>query len=163
MAQEIVMPKLGNTVESVIIVEWKKDIGDSVAVGDALCEVETDKATVDVEAEVAGTLLAKLFEADDDVEVLVPFAIIGEAGEDVSGMIPGAGGGNSASPEAPAAVPAAETAPAAAPAMPAGSVAGTPAAAPAPPVPTAPTDGAAAPGLSPSNGMCGPPWRDGDP
>ncbi len=88
MAKEIVMPKLGNTVESVIIVEWKKNIGDSVAEGDVLCEVETDKATVDVEAEASGTLLARFFEADDEVEVLKPFAIIGEAGEDVSGMIP---------------------------------------------------------------------------
>lgn len=88
MAQEIIMPKLGNTVESVIIVEWKKEIGDSITVGEALCEVETDKATVDVEAEVSGTLLARLFEADDDVPVLVPFAIVGNAGEDISGIVP---------------------------------------------------------------------------
>jgi pyruvate dehydrogenase E2 component (dihydrolipoamide acetyltransferase) len=86
MAHEIVMPKLGNTVESVIIVEWRKAVGDTVAVGEALCEVETDKATVDVEAEVAGVLLARLYEANDDVPVLVPFAVIGEAGEDVSGL-----------------------------------------------------------------------------
>ncbi len=86
MAQEIVMPKLGNTVESVIIVEWRKNIGDSIAVGEAICEVETDKATVEVEAEVGGTLLARLYEVDDDVPVLVPFAIVGEEGEDVSGM-----------------------------------------------------------------------------
>ncbi len=88
MAKEIVMPKLGNTVESVIIVEWKKNIGDSVAEGEVLCEVETDKATVDVEAEAAGTLLARFFEADDEVEVLKPFAVIGAEGEDISGMIP---------------------------------------------------------------------------
>jgi len=87
MAQEIVMPKLGNTVESVIIVEWRKEVGDSIAVGEAICEVETDKATVEVEAEIAGTLLAKLYDVDDDVPVLIPFAIVGEAGEDVSGML----------------------------------------------------------------------------
>ena len=90
MAKEIVMPKLGNSVESVIIVEWRKNIGDSIAVGDVICEVETDKATVDVEAEDSGTLLARLYEADDDVPVLVPFAIIGEKGEDVSGFTSGA-------------------------------------------------------------------------
>ena len=81
------MPKLGNTVESVIIVEWRKEVGDSIAVGEAICEVETDKATVEVEAEIAGTLLAKLYDVDDDVPVLIPFAIVGEAGEDVSGML----------------------------------------------------------------------------
>ena len=84
MAQEILMPKLGNTVELVVIVEWRKDVGDSIALGETLCEVETDKTTVDVEAEAAGTLLAKLYEADDDVPVLTPFAIIGEPGEDIS-------------------------------------------------------------------------------
>ncbi len=84
MAQEIVMPKLGNTVESVVILEWRKNIGESIAVGEVLCEVETDKATLDVEAEIAGTLLARYYEADDEVAVLVPFAVIGEAGEDVS-------------------------------------------------------------------------------
>ena len=86
MAQEILMPKLGNTVELVVIVEWRKDVGDSIALGETLCEVETDKTTVDVEAEAAGTLLAKLYEADDDVPVLTPFAIIGEPGEDISSL-----------------------------------------------------------------------------
>lgn len=81
------MPKLGNTVESVVIIEWRKNVGDSVDLGEAICEVETDKATVEVEAETAGTLLARLYEADDEVPVLVPFALVGDAGEDVSGLI----------------------------------------------------------------------------
>ncbi len=107
MAQEIVMPKLGNTVESVIIVEWHKDIGDSIAVGEAICEVETDKAAVEVEAEVGGILLARLFEANDDVPVLAPFAIVGEAGEDISGMV------TSGAPAVDASSVSAESAPAA--------------------------------------------------
>ncbi len=129
MAQEIVMPKLGNTVESVIIVEWRKEIGDSIAVGEAICEVETDKATVEVEAEIAGTLLAHLYEADDDVPVLVPFAIVGDAGEDISGMISNmtsdaaAGDASPASPVgAASAVPVSTPAPQAE-AVPAGSTA----------------------------------------
>jgi len=127
MAQEIVMPKLGNTVESVIIVEWRKEIGDSIAVGEAICEVETDKATVEVEAETAGTLLAKLYDVDDDVPVLIPFAIVGEAGEDVSGMLTSAAPASDASAPAvstaepqPEAAPAVQVAPPAAP-LPAGS------------------------------------------
>ena len=120
MAQEIVMPKLGNTVESVVILEWRKNIGESIAVGEVLCEVETDKATLDVEAEIAGTLLARYYEADDEVAVLVPFAVIGEAGEDVSSFAaPEASSSEASSVSdqgaptdtgAPAAVPAAQTA-----------------------------------------------------
>lgn len=113
MAQEIVMPKLGNTVESVIIVEWRKDVGDSITVGEAICEVETDKATVEVEAEVGGTLLARLFEADDDVPVLVPFAIVGEAGEDISGMLTSGEPAADTSPVSAEGVPAAPAAAAA--------------------------------------------------
>ena len=87
MAQKIVMPKLGNTVESVVIVEWRKNLGDSVEAGEVVCEVETDKATVEVESESAGTLLAQLGDVDDEVAVLAPYMILGEAGEDVSGML----------------------------------------------------------------------------
>jgi len=113
MAREIVMPKLGNTVESVIIIEWKKDVGDSVAEGEPLCEVETDKTTVDVEAEVGGTLLAKLYDADAEVPVLVPFAVVGDAGEDVSRWTAStsAADGAGSTAEAPAPDGAGETVP----------------------------------------------------
>ena len=83
MSQSILMPKLGNTVESVIIVAWHKGIGDSVAMGDVLCEVETDKASVEVEAEQEGILLAQLHEPGDEVPVLAPFAVLGKSGETV--------------------------------------------------------------------------------
>jgi len=128
MAQEIVMPKLGNTVESVIIVEWRKEVGDNIAVGEAICEVETDKATVEVEAETAGTLLAKLYDVDDDVPVLIPFAIVGEAGEDVSGMLTSAAPAAESSPSseqsAPEASASAQSTPAAAPVPAGGSATG---------------------------------------
>jgi pyruvate dehydrogenase E2 component (dihydrolipoamide acetyltransferase) len=81
MATPIVMPKQGNTVESVIIVGWKKRVGETVAVDDVLCEVETDKATMEVPSTVAGTLLATLFAAGDEVPVMATIAWIGEAGE----------------------------------------------------------------------------------
>jgi len=82
--REIVMPKLGNTVESVVIVEWRKEVGEQVNIGEVLCEVETDKSTAEVEAEEKGILLARLFAAGDEVPVLSRFAILGEEGEDVS-------------------------------------------------------------------------------
>ena len=84
MASEILMPRQGQSVESCIIIEWKKQEGDPIAEGDILCEVETDKATFEVESTAAGELLAILHEADADVEVLKPIAIVGENGEDVS-------------------------------------------------------------------------------
>ncbi|MCB0040367.1 MAG: hypothetical protein KDE23_11835, partial [Caldilinea sp.] len=85
MATPIVMPKQGNTVESVIIVDWKKQIGDTVAIDDVLCEVETDKATMEVPSTVEGTLLATLFAAGDEVPVMETIAWIGAAGEAVPG------------------------------------------------------------------------------
>ena len=85
MATAVIMPKLGNTVESTIIVEWKKQVGDDVAEGDILCDVETDKAVMEVPSTVAGTLLALLADAGDEVPVMNEIAVIGAAGEDVSG------------------------------------------------------------------------------
>ncbi len=83
MAQQVVMPKQGNSVESCIIVEWNVQVGDTVAVGDILCSAETDKSTIDVESTAAGVVLAKLYEDGDDVPVMVPIVIVGEAGEKV--------------------------------------------------------------------------------
>src|SRR5690606_27899761 len=102
MPTEIVLPKLGNTVESSIIVEWLKQPGDAVAEGDVLCEVETDKAVLSVESTASGTLLAVLYQPGDEVPVMTPIAIVGEPGEDIAGLTqPGEG----AQMETPAAVP----------------------------------------------------------
>lgn len=88
MAVPVVMPKLGNSVESSIIVQWKKQVGDLVTTGEALCEVETDKATVEVESPASGTLLAHFFVAGDDVPVMLNIAAVGQPGEDVSALSP---------------------------------------------------------------------------
>ena len=88
MATEILMPRQGNTVESCLILEWKKQEGDTVSAGDILCEVETDKATFEVESEVGGTLLKIVYGADADVPVLQTIAIVGQPGEDIGALIP---------------------------------------------------------------------------
>ncbi|GAK58113.1 catalytic domain of components of various dehydrogenase complexes [Candidatus Vecturithrix granuli] len=88
MATEILMPRQGNTVESCLILEWRKQEGESVQVGDVLCEVETDKATFEVESEAEGTLLKVLFAEGTDVPVLTPIAIVGQPGEDTNGFLP---------------------------------------------------------------------------
>jgi pyruvate dehydrogenase E2 component (dihydrolipoamide acetyltransferase) len=84
MATTVVMPKQGQSVESCIIVEWKVAVGASVAEGDVLCDVETDKATLEVPSPITGVLLAQLYPAGADVPVLAPIATVGEPGEAVS-------------------------------------------------------------------------------
>ena len=88
MASAVPMPKLGNTVESTILIGWRKAVGESIAVGETLCDVETDKAAMEVESPVAGTVLALLYNAGDEISVMVDIAIIGAAGEDISQIIP---------------------------------------------------------------------------
>jgi pyruvate dehydrogenase E2 component (dihydrolipoamide acetyltransferase) len=81
MATTIIMPKLGNTVESSVIISWKVKPGERIDKDSVLCEIETDKATMDVPAGVEGTVLALLHKEGDDVPVLEPIAVIGEPGE----------------------------------------------------------------------------------
>lgn len=82
MAQEVIMPRQGQSVESCIILDWKKQEGERVTEGEPIVEVETDKATFEVEATASGTLLKRFFDVDDDVPVLTTIAVIGEEGED---------------------------------------------------------------------------------
>ncbi|VGO23028.1 dihydrolipoamide acetyltransferase family protein [Pontiella sulfatireligans] len=88
MATEVLMPRQGQSVESCIIIEWKVNEGDVVTEGQTLCEVETDKATFEVEATAAGTMLGIFYPAEADVEVLKVIAAIGEPGEDISALRP---------------------------------------------------------------------------
>jgi pyruvate dehydrogenase E2 component (dihydrolipoamide acetyltransferase) len=90
MAQQVVMPKQGNSVESCIIVEWKVAVGDKVSVGDILCSAETDKSTIDVESTAEGVLLAQLYAEGDEVPVMQSIAVIGEAGEKIELSAPAA-------------------------------------------------------------------------
>ena len=83
MAQQVVMPKQGNTVESCIIVEWNVKVGDTVSIGDVLCSAETDKSTIDVESTAEGTVLALLYAEGDEAPVMESIAIVGEKGEKV--------------------------------------------------------------------------------
>ena len=84
MATEIIMPVLGMTMESGIIVEWMKEEGDSVAEGEVLFNVETDKSVMEVEAKASGTLLKILHGPGDDVPIQQVIGYIGEAGEAIA-------------------------------------------------------------------------------
>jgi pyruvate dehydrogenase E2 component (dihydrolipoamide acetyltransferase) len=89
MAEQVLMPKQGNTVESCIIVEWNVNVGDKVEVGDILLSAETDKSTIDVESTAAGVVLARLWEEGDDVPVMEPILIVGKEGESFEIQQPG--------------------------------------------------------------------------
>ena len=88
MATAVIMPRQGQSVESCIISDWHKKVGDKVNVGDILFTYETDKATFDEEAKVEGTLLAIFFQEGDDVPVLTNVCVIGNEGEDYSEFLP---------------------------------------------------------------------------
>ena len=88
MANPILMPKAGITVESCILTEWNVKVGDTIKVGDVICTYETDKSSFELTAEVAGEVLALFCEAGDEVPVLTNIAVVGSKGEDVSSFAP---------------------------------------------------------------------------
>ena len=90
MATRVVMEALSPTMEEGRVVEWKKQEGDTVAVGDVLADVETDKAVMELVARAGGTLLKHIVAAGATVPVSDPVAIIGEPGEAVDGGAPAA-------------------------------------------------------------------------
>jgi pyruvate dehydrogenase E2 component (dihydrolipoamide acetyltransferase) len=88
MATPVIMPRQGLSVESCVLTEWEKEVGDRVKKGDLLFSYETDKANFEEEAEVEGILLKRFFEEGDDVPVLTIVCVIGEEGEDVNEFAP---------------------------------------------------------------------------
>lgn len=89
MAVVINMPRLSDTMEEGTVASWLKKVGDSVQEGDILAEIETDKATMEFESFHDGTLLYIGIEEGQTAPVDVLLAIIGEKGEDISGLIDG--------------------------------------------------------------------------
>ena len=75
---EVVMPRLSDTMEEGELSKWLKNVGDPVAKGDVLAEIETDKATMDLEAFEAGVLEQQLVEAGSVVPIGTPVAVIGD-------------------------------------------------------------------------------------
>ncbi len=113
MAETINMPKLGFDMAEGMLVRWVKQVGETINKGDILAEIETDKATVEVESSVSGVVLQLIAEQGTMVPVNAPIAVVGQAGEKVENQ-PADAGPKAAAP-APAATPAPQSAPAAAP------------------------------------------------
>ena len=89
MANAVLMPKAGISVETCVITEWLKQPGEAVAAGDALFSYETDKAVFECESTETGTLLERFYDNGDEVSVLTNVCAVGSPGEDVSGLRPG--------------------------------------------------------------------------
>ena len=109
MAEIIRMPKMSDTMEEGVIASWLKKVGDTVKPGDILAEVETDKATMELESYEEGVLLYVGVKEKDSVPVNGIIAIIGEKGEAFEHLLSGA---PAAAPKAEPILPAAAPAPA---------------------------------------------------
>ena len=94
MAEVIRMPKMSDTMEEGVIAEWHKKVGDVVKSGDILAEVETDKATMDMEAYQEGTLLYIGVKKGDAVPVDGIMAIVGKEGEEYKSLLEGGSNGS---------------------------------------------------------------------
>ena len=89
MAEVIKMPRLSDTMEEGTVASWLKKKGDKVSEGDILAEIETDKATMEFESFYEGTLLHIGIQEGETANVDSLLAIIGEEGEDISGLLDG--------------------------------------------------------------------------
>src|SRR2546421_1065649 len=99
MAEAILMPRLSDTMTEGVIAAWHKNVGDPVKKGDLLAEVETDKATMELESYKEGTLLHVGADKGQKLQVNDLLAIIGKPGEDISGLMKSQGSNTAAAPE----------------------------------------------------------------
>lgn len=88
MAETINMPKLGFDMAEGTLVRWVKQIGETINKGDVLAEIETDKATVEVESPASGVVLQHIVDEGAIVPVNAPIAVVGQAGEKISERMP---------------------------------------------------------------------------
>src|SRR5210317_2204368 len=99
MAEVINMPRLSDTMEEGTVASWLKKVGDKVNEGDILAEIETDKATMEFESFHEGTLLYIGVKEGETTKVDELLAIIGDKGEDISGLLKGNGSKPKEKPE----------------------------------------------------------------
>ena len=97
MAVVVKMPRLSDTMEEGVVAKWLKNVGDQVEEGDILAEIETDKATMEFESFHEGTLLHIGIQEGEGAPVDSMLAIIGDQGEDISGLLNGSGATTSSS------------------------------------------------------------------
>lgn len=99
MAEVILMPRLSDTMTEGVIAAWHKKVGDKVKKGDLLAEIETDKATMELESYKDGTLLHLGGDKGSKIQVDQLLAILGNPGEDISQLVSGKSGGAKGQPD----------------------------------------------------------------
>ena len=92
MAEVVIMPKLGFNMDEGQLVKWCKRVGDTVAKGEVLFEINTDKTTMPVESTTNGILLKVMLDEGAFAEVFTPIAVVGQAGEDPDAFLAVSGG-----------------------------------------------------------------------
>jgi pyruvate dehydrogenase E2 component (dihydrolipoamide acetyltransferase) len=95
VAEELTMPKLGFDMAEGVLINWKKQVGEHINKGDVIADIETDKATIEIEAQAGGVILQFLANPGDAIPVGAPIAYVGAEGEATPG-----GGGQPKEPEA---------------------------------------------------------------
>jgi pyruvate dehydrogenase E2 component (dihydrolipoamide acetyltransferase) len=90
MAEELVMPRLSDTMERGTVARWLKAVGDTVHAGDVVAEIETDKATMEYQSDLDGVILQILVGDGETADLGAVIALVGEAGEEVPGASAGA-------------------------------------------------------------------------
>src|ERR671938_1524817 len=100
MATQVVMPKLSPTMEEGQLSRWLKKEGDQVSVGEPLAEIDTDKATMEMQALSSGVLRKILIREGESAPLGQPIAVIGEPDEDISTLLSQAAGGAGAQAKA---------------------------------------------------------------
>ncbi len=86
MAVRVIMPQAGQDLETGKVTHWLKAEGDSVAKGEPLVQIETEKISVDVESPAAGVLLRIVVPDDTETAIFSTIGIVGQPGEDISGI-----------------------------------------------------------------------------
>jgi pyruvate/2-oxoglutarate dehydrogenase complex dihydrolipoamide acyltransferase (E2) component len=76
MRQKVKLPRVADTVDEVVVIEWVAAVGDQVGVGDGLISVETDKTTMEIPSPVAGVLVEQLVAVEDEIETGAAIAVI---------------------------------------------------------------------------------------
>jgi pyruvate/2-oxoglutarate dehydrogenase complex dihydrolipoamide acyltransferase (E2) component len=86
MAVKVIMPQAGQDLETGIVKQWHKAEGDTVEKGEPIVQIETEKVNLDVEAPASGVLLRIVVPEDTETAIFSTIGIIGEPGEDISGI-----------------------------------------------------------------------------
>ena len=86
MAVRVIMPQAGQDLETGVVRRWLKAVGDLVAKGEPIVQIETEKVNLDVEAPAAGVLLRIVVPDETETPIFSTIGVIGQSGEDISGI-----------------------------------------------------------------------------